>query len=313
MHTPAVAASGMTSRSSIASRAGGPLRSASSPASIVRPDERHLSSENTLDELRLTTRAEHARLERILRLAEPMPLERYGVILRGLDAFLRAWEPRIHAALPERLQGWFRSRRRGGFASADVEWLRAVEGIDPVPVAARLAAKLPLGDLAEVLGSLYVIESAAPGDRLIAPHLKRTLGLDQGRGASYFHGFGGETGVMWNNFRVLASLEIGESSRGTVRACKSAKRTFAALIDLFAPLAPATEAIAMRQEIPQQIAPALSIAFGDDDPESTRPMPLDDMHVDLEVDDEPAEGDTVLELPLEDLDEGGGDTVRMQL
>ncbi len=118
---------------------------------------------------------------------------------------------------------------------------------------------------------------------------------------------------MWNNFRVLASLEIGESSRSTVRACNSAKRTFAALIDLFAPLAPATEATAMRQEIPQQIAPALLVAFGDDDPESTRPMPLDDMHVDLEVDDEPVEGDTVLELPLEDLDEGGDDTVRMQL
>jgi hypothetical protein len=69
----------------------------------------------------------------------------------------------------------------------------------------------------------------------------------------------------------------------------------------------------MRQEIPQQIAPALLVAYGEDDPESTRPMPLDDMHVDLEVDDEPAEGDTVLELPLDDLDEGSGDTVRMPL
>ena len=98
---------------------------------------------------------------------------------------------------------------------------------------------LPLGDLAEVLGSLYVIEAAGLEGRAITPHLKSTLGLGQGRGASYFHGFGGETGVMWNNFRVLASLEIGESSRVTVQACKSAKRTFAALIDLFAPLAPA--------------------------------------------------------------------------
>ena len=313
MHAPELATSGTTSRSSIASRAGDPLRSGSSPVSIVRRDERHLSSENALAELRLTTRAEHDRIESILRLTEPMPLERYGVILCGLDAFLRAWEPRIHAALPERLQGWFRARRRGGFASADVEWLRAVEGIEPVPVAAHLAAKLPLGDLAEVLGSLYVIESAAPGGHLITPHLKRTLGLGQGRGASYFHGFGGETGVMWNNFRVLASLEIGESSRNTVRACKSAKRTFAALIDLFAPLAPPTETTVMRLDIPQQIAPALLIAFGDDDPESTRPMPLDDTHVDLEVDDEPVEGDTVLELPLDELDEGSGDTVRMQL
>ena len=273
-----------------------------------------MSSENALAELRLTTRAEHDRIDNILRLTDAMSLERYGVILSGFDAFLRVWEPRIHAALPERLQGWFRARRRGGFASADVEWLRSVQGIEPVPTASHLAATLPLGDLAEVLGSLYVIEGSALGGRVIAPHLKRTLGLAQGRGASYFHGFGGETGVMWSNFRVLASLEIGESSRNTVRACKSAKRTFAALIELFAMLEPAAPPAAAREEGPQRIAPALLVAFGEDDPESTRPAPLDDdMHVDLEVDDEPVEGDTLLELPLDDLDEGAGDTLRMPL
>ena len=275
-----------------------------------------MSSEHALAELRLTTRAEHDRLESTLRLAEPMALERYGAILCGLDAFLRAWEPRIHAALPERLQAWFRTRRRGGFASADVEWLRAVAGVERVPIAAHQAATLPLGDLAEVLGSLYVIESAAVAGRVVAPQLKRTLGVAQGRGASYFHGFGAETGVMWNNFKVLASLEIGESSRGTVRACQSARRTFAALFELFAPLAPPAEPAVMRENVPQQISPALLHAFGATDPASTPVATEDDMHIDLEVDE--TEGDTVLELPLDELeelelDEAGGDTIRMQL
>ena len=275
-----------------------------------------MSSEHALAELRLTTRAEHDRLEGTLRLAEPMALERYGAILCGLDAFLRAWEPRIHAALPERLQGWFRTRRRGGFASADVEWLRAVAGVARVPMAAHQAATLPLGDLAEVLGSLHVIESAAVDWRVVAPQLKRTLGVAQGRGASYFHGFGAETGVMWNNFKVLASLEIGESSRSTVRACQSARRTFAALFELFAPLAPPAEPAMMRENVPQQISPALLLAFGATDPASTPLATEDDMHIDLEVDE--TEGDTVLELPLEELeelelDEASGDTIRMQL
>ncbi len=276
-----------------------------------------MSSENALAELRLTTRAEHDRIEGILRLAEPMSMERYAAVLCGFDAFLRVWEPRIHAALPERLQGWFRARRRGGFASADVEWLRAVAGVEPVPIAAHQAVTLPLGDLAEVLGSLYVIEGSALDGRVIAPHLKRTLGLGQGRGASYFHGFGGETGVMWSNYRVLASLEIGESSRSTVRACQSAKRTFAALIDLFMPLAPPAEPVEVRDDAPQQISPALLMAFGANDPPSPQPDPQDDMHIDLVVDDEETEGDTVLELPLDELElddlEEGGDTVRMQL
>ena len=272
-----------------------------------------LSSENALAELRLTTRAEHDRIDHVLRLSEPMPLERYAAILSGFDAFLRVWEPRVHAALPERLQGWFRARRRGGFASADVEWLRSVAGIEPWAVNANQAATVPLGDLAEVLGSLYVIEGSALGGRVIAPQLKRTLGLAQGRGASYFHGFGGETGVMWSNFRVLASLELGDSSRDTVRACQSAKRTFAALIDLFAPLAAVAEPAPDAAVAAQRIAPALLVAYGDDDPDATRPAPLDDDDVDLPVDVEPDAGDTVLDIPLDEPGEGNGDTVRMPL
>jgi heme oxygenase len=264
-----------------------------------------------LAELRLTTRAEHDRLERSLRLTEPMTLARYGAILCGFDAFLRAWEPRVHAALPERLQPWFRARRRGGFASADVEWLRSVAGVEPVTMAAHSAATLPLGDLAEVLGSLYVIEDAALAGRVIAPQLKTTLGLAQGRGASYFHGFGGETGTMWNNFRVLASLEIGESSRNTVRACKSAQRTFDALIELFAPLAAAPEPAPATASAPPRIAPALLRAFGVEEDEDTLPVPLGDevdVDVDLPVEDVPDE----VQLPLADVAGSADATVNLR-
>ena len=273
-----------------------------------------MSSENALAELRLTTRAEHARIEHLLRLAEPMPLERYAAILAGFDAFLRAWEPRIHAALPERLQSWFRPRRRGGFASADVEWLRTVAGIETPVLAAHAATTLPLGELSDVLGSLYAIEGSALEGRAIAPQLKRSLGLDQGRGASYFHGFGGETAAMWSSFRVLAALEIGESSRDTVRACQSAKRTFAALLELFAPLAPAVEPAVAQEAAPPRIAPALLMAYGPEDDEATRPAPLADIHIDLPSGDDASDNDTLVELPMEeDADEGGGDTIRMPL
>lgn len=271
-----------------------------------------LSSETALAELRLTTRAEHDRIERLLRLTEPMPLERYAAILCGFDAFLRVWEPRIHAALPERLQAWFRPRRRGGFASADVGWLRSVGGLEGLDLDARAAAALPLREVSEVLGSLYVIEGSALGGRVIAPQLKRTLGLAQGRGASYFHGFGGETGVMWNNFRVLTALEIGESSRATMLACQSAKRTFGALLELFAPLAAADDPAPVPPAAPQRIAPSLLRAHGDDDPDATLPAPLGPDHIDLPV-DEPEEGDTVFDLPLDEPGDGSLDTQPLPL
>ena len=266
-----------------------------------------------LAELRLTTRAEHGRLDHILRLDEPMALERYGAILCGFDAFLRAWEPRLHAALPERLQPWFRARRRGGFASADVEWLRAVAGLAPNVASAPPAAALPLDDLAEAMGSLYVIEGSALGGRVIAPQLKRTLGLDQGRGASYFNGFGGETGAMWANFRTQAALEIGDSSRDTLRACQSAKRTFAALIELFAPLAP-PEPEPTHIEPSTRIAPALLKAYGADAHASgPDPDPLADIHIDLPAENESEDDPTLIELPVDDGRDDGGDTQRMPL
>ncbi len=174
---------------------------------------------------------------------------------------------------------------------------------------AAAAATLPLRDLPEVLGSLYVIEGAALDGRAIAPQLKRTLGLVQGRGASYFNGFGGETGVMWTNFRVLAALEVGESSRATALACQSAKRTFAALIELFAPLAADTEApVAGSGAAPQRIAPALLRAFGAAAP----PAPQDDGHIDL-PDDVPEEGDTVFDLPLDEPADGADETQPLPL
>jgi heme oxygenase len=271
-----------------------------------------LSSENALAELRVTTRAEHDRIERILRLDEPMPLERYAAILGGFDAFLRAWEPRVHAALPERLQPWFRARRRGGFASADVEWLRTVAGVAPVAPDVDHVSALPLDDLAGTMGSLYVIEGSALGGRVIAPQLKRTLGLGQGCGASYFHGFGGETAAMWVNFRMQAALEIGDSPRNTERACDSARRTFAVLIELFAPLAP-PEAEAARTEPSMQIAPALLRAYGAMSAESPAPSPLADIHIDLPADDESEDDATLVELPVDDGEDEGGDTQRMPL
>ena len=272
-----------------------------------------MSSETALSELRLTTRAEHERIERILRLTEPMSMERYGTIVCGFHAFLRVWEPRIQAALPERLQGWFRTRRRGGFTSADVEWLRSVAGLDLQEPSAHAAAALPLDDLAQVLGALYVVEGSSLGGRVIAPQLQRTLGVAQGRGASYFHGFGGESGAMWANFRVLAALEIGESSTRIVQACQSARRTFGALIELFAPLGSGLEAVPKPAAAPQAIAPALLRAFGGHAPDSPRPAPPPDDHIDLPVDDEPGEGDTVFDLPLDEPVDGGADTQPLPL
>lgn len=194
-----------------------------------------LNPDTALAELRSATRAEHDRIEQVLRLTEPMALARYAVVMGGFDAFLGAWEPRVHTALPPRLRAWFEGRRRGAFAARDVAWLRDVAGVAPAPVDASAALALPLAGLPEVLGSLYVIEGSALGGRVIAPRLQETLGLGPNSGARYFQGFGDGTGAMWREFREVAAREIGESPQDVADACAGARRTFAALIALFAP------------------------------------------------------------------------------
>ena len=65
-----------------------------------------------LNALRHATRERHARIESLLRLDAPMPLARYRAILRGFHEFLARWEAAVHAALPARLQAWFKDPGR---------------------------------------------------------------------------------------------------------------------------------------------------------------------------------------------------------
>jgi heme oxygenase len=195
------------------------------------------SPDPLLAALRGATRERHARIESLLRLDAPMPLARYGAILRGFHEFLARWEAAVHAALPERLQGWFDARRRGSFTAQDLAWLGTPSSPPRAEDARRAVDGLPLAGLAALFGSMYVIEGSALGGQVIAPRLERELGLAPGRGASYFHGYGEHTGAMWREFRQRAAAEVGCGAEAVDAACRAAERTFDALLDTFAPIA----------------------------------------------------------------------------
>jgi len=189
-----------------------------------------------LASLREETRIDHDAIETLLCLAQPMPLERYAAIVGGFAAWLAIWEPRVEAALPVRLRPWFAPRRRAQFAHADAQWLRGEAGVAAAPLAGAAAQALPLGELPDLIGSIYVIEGSALGGQVLAAQLGGTLGLGPGRGSSYFHGFGAETGAMWREFRQMAVRELGTAAPAVERACTSARRTFRSLLETFQPL-----------------------------------------------------------------------------
>lgn len=189
-----------------------------------------------LPELRSATRAQHDRIEQLLQLDGRLTLPRYRLIVSGFHAFLQAWESALAQALPERLQGWFNARRRGHFVIEDLRYL----GIDaatiaPFDIAHRLSG-LASGTLGPVLGSMYVIEGSALGGQVIVPRLKQQLGLEPGRGATYFNGHGEQTGAMWRDFRELVEAELADDPAARQAASQYARRTFDALTQVFEPL-----------------------------------------------------------------------------
>lgn len=178
--------------------------------------------------MRAATRSHHERIERLLGLNQPMALNRYGAIVGGFHSFLAAWEPRLREALPPRLHEWLGQRGRAAFAAADMAFLGMPPSL-PTPVPDCLAEP----GLPAAFGSMYVIEGSALGGQVITPWLKRDLGLEPGRGASYFHGHGDRTGAMWRDFRQRATAEVGDNEAGRLAACRAAERTFDALIATF--------------------------------------------------------------------------------
>ncbi len=193
-----------------------------------------IDQELLLSELRLATRDQHDRIESVLRLQDPMPIDDYRRVIAGFHDFLLAWEPRLRQALPSHLRAWFDARSRRGFAADDLRHLGETVPSHPSADAVSALAPLVLDDAAAAIGSLYVIEGSALGGQVMLPRLASNLGVHPGRGACYFNGFGERTGAMWREFRQVAQAEAGGHETAVQSACRAAQQTFDALILRFA-------------------------------------------------------------------------------
>ncbi|MEM1125990.1 MAG: biliverdin-producing heme oxygenase [Bacteroidota bacterium] len=78
-------------------------------------------------------------------------------------------------------------------------------GLDYLPTEDAMQP-LWLSSPARALGTLYVLEGATLGGRIIARHLAASLDVGPQAGASFFHAYGTERGRMWRAF--LAHLEV---------------------------------------------------------------------------------------------------------
>ncbi|AWH86021.1 heme oxygenase [Flavobacterium album] len=61
------------------------------------------------------------------------------------------------------------------------------------------------------LGIMYVVEGSSLGGRVILKNISAALGYDAENGASYFAGYGGQTGSYWKNFLSALSQYEAEN------------------------------------------------------------------------------------------------------
>lgn len=172
-----------------------------------------------LSRLKLETREAHRRIERDLDLlSDRLTVGRYGAVLAGFHAFLRAWEPRVAAALGD--EAFFGPRRKLALVEADLAALGlAAPNAQPVI--------LPfIRDRASAMGSLYVLEGATLGGQLIARHARRVLGLGDA-GTAFFRSGGADVGRRWQDFR--AAIERCSSLETDDAIVASADATFRSL------------------------------------------------------------------------------------
>lgn len=92
--------------------------------------------------------------------------------------------------------------------------------IDALPV-----YRFEFSSVAEALGIMYVLEGSTLGGKILYRHVHEVLGLTPENGASYFWGYGAQTGNLWKSFISSLTQFVDEhDERDAVIA--SAKKTF---------------------------------------------------------------------------------------
>ena len=179
--------------------------------------------------LKAATSSRHAALERKLPLLDAnLSHATYRHFVQRLFGFYDPLEAQLRA-----LPWWgavgvdYALRHKTPRLRRDLQLL----GDDEARIAAlpRCTRLPPLIDPAQLWGCLYVIEGATLGGQIIIKHLHAHLGLTAASGASFFDGYGTQTGARWKAFCASVPAEGDDVPGGRDALLHSANLTF----DLF--------------------------------------------------------------------------------
>ena len=121
----------------------------------------------------------------------------YQLFITRCYGFYRPVEALLAACFEAPCRGLNMARcRKSGLLRRDLQWL-GLSDPDVTPVCAALP---DLTSTAAAFGCLYVLEGATLGGQVIYGHAANRFGYSVDHGASFFHGYGSQTGAMWRSF-----------------------------------------------------------------------------------------------------------------
>jgi heme oxygenase len=178
------------------------------------------------ERLRSRTRSLHDDAERALDLeARLSSVEAYRGLLRSLWQLHAGYEAAFAAQSCSGSHIDFEPRRRSDMLLADL----SVLGVLTVPTT---MPSLPMHGLYDAIGCLYVIEGSTLGGQIIFQRVRERLGASADGAASFFRGYGPETGGMWR--KLIDAINITSADGIDADSVEAgARRTFSTFITSF--------------------------------------------------------------------------------
>jgi heme oxygenase len=182
-----------------------------------------------LDQLRAATSHCHRRLEKRLNIAQRFSSRAtYRVYLEVMFGFYAPLEQSLSDNPVRGILTDYDERRKASLLTSDLLAL----GVAPDCIATLpQCSKIPFcQDEAAAFGSLYVLEGATLGGRVLLPMVEQRLQLTAHWGASYLASYGPNVADMWQQFGVVVEGWCADSGR-RASAASAAVATFDSLED----------------------------------------------------------------------------------
>ncbi len=160
-----------------------------------------------LQDLRSQTAPSHTTLEqhpvskRIL--DDRVTLHDYQIYLSRMYGIVRACETQVYPVL-DRFLNDLKVRKKSQLIADDLQ----ATGMSAADIARIPVYDFQHPDLPQAIGIMYVLEGSTLGGRILFKHTNNILGLTETHGASYFAGYGPQTGSMWSGFLQALTREI---------------------------------------------------------------------------------------------------------